>query len=434
MKHPDERVRQLASMLSTMAAGGDGVAKEHLHSDLAALVGAADAGEPGPRAILERLGLPIGGPVQPPHDSPSWLREEAARTRTQIRKVFDHALRTHTQEVNDETREALVRKLDSKPSLPDDVSLIGSFGAQHPIGMQMIEFAYSQLLRGERSAEGMLARAERLESEKGFEPLRPPAPPLAQPPLPNPRPARHAPEAIEEALRRDAFPTEEAYAAFNDKLDRYRHLRDVPWLETDEDPRWEAFAQLEAFREERDKKDAPILVRLRELRVKWLEFMSCFPSIPEYEQFMDAVVIPTYNDLALPTRLCVGCGRRFALLDGRAKKARFCGADDDRCKNAFNARAAARRRRARNLAERRSVFDQRTAAAQEHLNHCDQCQPPQLCTRGRQLKEEALAAARDVTAADQGDAWNRGERLSYDDAVAPDGPGAGSQDDPGDEE
>jgi hypothetical protein len=433
-KHPDDRVRRLSSMLSTMAAGGDGEAKAYIQSDLAALVTAADAGEPGPKGVLERLQLPIGAPVQPPHESPSWLREEAARTRVQIRRVFDHTLQTHTHEVDDETREALVRKLESKLSLPNDVSLITSFSARHPVRLQMIEFAYSQLQRGERSVEGMLARAERLETGKGFEPLRPPAPPLAQPPLSNPRPARHTPEAIDEAVRRDEFPTERAYATLNDELDRYRHLQDVPWLETDEDPRWEAFAQLEAFREERDKKDAPVLARLRELRVKWLEFMSRFPSILEYEQFMDAVVIPTYNDLALPTRLCIGCGRRFALLDGRAKNARFCGADDDRCKNAFNARAAARRRRARNLAERRSVLGQRTAAAQEHLNSCNECQPPDLCPRGRKLKEEALAAVRDVTAADQGDAWNRGERIPYDDAVAFDESDEGSQDDPGDEE
>jgi hypothetical protein len=169
-----------------------------------------------------------------------------------------------------------------------------------------------------KDADGMVARAVRIETGAKIDPLRPPAPPPTAPRREGPRPPRDSEEAVADAIRADNKETERARAILTDTLERYRHLDEMAWVSVDEDPRWQARREYEAFVNQRDEREAETRAKLRELwarRSLFLFFQD--PSPAEFERFMKEEIIPTYNELVSHLRLCPECCRQFAVQDPR---------------------------------------------------------------------------------------------------------------------
>lgn len=414
-RHPDNRVRTLAQSLSMAAAAGDQEALRLVVQDVAGMVSAADAGDGAAVALLTAHRIAVGAPEVPPYESPAWLRAEAQRTREHSIIAAGRALRELVDRVDVASRPTVERligdALEGEPVAEPDEATAQALEANPWVASDIV-FILDRLTREHRSANGMERRAERIETGKGPEPSRPPAPPPKEPV--SQRPERSSAEGIASAVARSEAPTVEAWRRYNDEVGRWQHLSEDFWVSPHEDPRFAALEALEAFRTKRDAEDAPRIEQLRALRAERQAFLARNTSPAGYEAYMKQRFIPAHNEVAFGVRLCEECGRPFGVLDQRAKNARFCGANDDQCKKAWSARETARKRAGRERPELEATVASRRAALHSHVAACrsqPRCSPSSgWCAAGRKLVVDLQAAERDLERADRGDIYNRGER------------------------
>jgi hypothetical protein len=329
-------------------------------------------------------------------NDPVWLRQEADAQRRRANERFIDELERTCRNMQPEVATALLRALRGE-QLEQAAELLEQWPGAHAHVQSLLRVQRMEWTK----AEKLERRADWIDAGRPMG-NRPAATPPSAPKVPKDRPPRDSDEAIALAIERDEHPTIAAWTRYADEIARHANI-DTEIVRVDEDPRWDALEALEAFRAERDAAEAEQMAGIRKLRADFATFTSDFRSVEEYQQFMLDKIVPAYNALGLPTRMCVECAKRFAVLDGRAKDSQHCSTE---CRKREEMRA--RPKVGKGLSGAARAVAQSSERMQQHWSSCP------LCKRGDDCPTYHALFAGDEVAR---------RSVGYDDSIARDDPG-----------
>ena len=125
--------------------------------------------------------------------------------------------------------------------------------------------------------------------------------------------------------------------------------------------------------------------------------------------------IPAYNAHVKAWRLCVQCGTRFGIVDGRTEQSESCGED---CADALRQSRRRERKRNRSVEEIQTDAERAEERARTHVETCKavpRCSQTGLCPIGKQLGQQLENAKIDLERAQDangGDLTRRGDRTA----------------------